>query len=84
MVTHALLKYFQSSCHESNDMILPLHEKSFRLVEKSHPMNSNLWFLQQTVSRLLLLCRPICWLPRFKLFQQNGGVTGGHRMKPIK
>ena len=65
-------------------MTLPLFEKSSQLVEKSRPMSSNLWFLPQTVSRLLLLCRIISGLPMPKIFQQNGIVTGGHRIKTIK
>ena len=64
-----------------NDMTLPLFEKSSQGVE-NRPMRSNPWLFPQTVSRLLLLCLTICGLPRPKTFQQNGGLTAGHRIKP--
>ena len=58
-------------------------EKTSPLVEKRRRKCSNLWFLPQTVSRLLLLCLTICGFPRPKIFQQNGGVTGGHWKEQI-
>ena len=64
-------------------MTLLLFEKSRQLVEKGHPMSSNLWLFPKTVSCLPLHCLTSCSLPRTKIFQQNGGANGGLRIKTI-